>query len=91
VLLLECYKRFNLLVCCLLLRCLFSIDILVVVNAVPLFTGRTFGCLSCLLVMRAFSWILTMIASVVLFGWRVFCSGSVLLNALGGCTTVSEI
>jgi hypothetical protein len=45
VLLLECYKRFNLLVYCLLLRYLFSVDILAVINAVPLFISRVLGCL----------------------------------------------
>jgi hypothetical protein len=90
VLLLKYYKRFNLLVCCLLLRCLFSVNILAVINAVPLFISRALGCLWYVRT-RAFSWILTMIASVISFGWRVFCNGSVLLNALGGCTTVSEI
>jgi hypothetical protein len=90
VLLLKCYKRFNLLVYYLLLRCLFSIDILVVINAVLLFTSRVLSCLWCVRT-RAFSWILTIIASVISFGWRVFCNGSVLLNALGSCTTVSEI
>jgi hypothetical protein len=68
VLLLNCYKRFNLLIYCLLLRCLFSVDIPAVINAMPLFTGRALGCLRCVLVMRAFSWILTMIASVISFG-----------------------
>jgi hypothetical protein len=66
VLLLKCYKRFNLLVCYLLLRCLFSIDILVVINAVPLFISKA---LSYLWYMRtrAFSWILTIITSVISF------------------------
>jgi hypothetical protein len=67
MLLLECYKRFNLLVCYLLLRCLFSIDILVVINAVPLFISRVLSYLYCVRT-RAFSWILTIIASVILFG-----------------------
>jgi hypothetical protein len=67
VLLLKCYKRFNLLIYYLLLRYLFSVNILVVINAVPLFISRVLGCLCCVRT-RAFSWILTIIASVISFG-----------------------
>jgi hypothetical protein len=67
VLLLKYYKRFNLLIYYLLLRYLFSIDILVVINTVLLFISRALGYL-CYVRMRAFSWILTIITSVISFG-----------------------
>jgi hypothetical protein len=67
MLLLKYYKRFNLLVCYLLLRYLFSVDILVVINAVLLFISRALSYLWCVRT-RAFSWILTIIASVISFG-----------------------
>jgi hypothetical protein len=41
MLLLKFYKGFYMLVCLLLFRCLFSINILVVINTIVLFTSRT--------------------------------------------------
>jgi hypothetical protein len=40
MLLLDFYKRFYILVCLLLLRCLFSVDILVVIDTIALFVRR---------------------------------------------------
>jgi hypothetical protein len=40
MLLLDFYKRFYMLICLLLFRCLFSVNILAVINTVALFTSR---------------------------------------------------
>jgi hypothetical protein len=41
MLLLKFYKKFYILICLLLFRCLFSVNILVVVNTIVLFISRT--------------------------------------------------
>jgi hypothetical protein len=47
MLLLDLHKSFNMLVCFLLIWCLFSVDIPAVIDAVALITSRTLSCLGC--------------------------------------------
>jgi hypothetical protein len=93
MLLLDFYKRFYMLVCLLPLRCLFSVDIPVVIDTVALFARRALcSSVGRPIFLCALSRVLTrLIARFYLSGWRSFCNRSVLHIALGGCTTVSEI